>query len=303
MAPKGKGKDEPAAAAPPTDSLGLAPFSEEALAAETFSCDPPYEDSLGTRLPEGLCAGMVSFQRPSEFLADALADGETLPCVVQAPPAPEDGSEPPALGRALPNGLRKGSEASEASPSVQWLTSSYQLVALQAELLEEGAFLWELIYPKGDDGLPAYQPGGKYAVKLWEQGAWRMVIVDDRMPVDSSGELLVPTSTNALELWPLLLAKALYKLAEPYATSLSQDPAVLLRLTGWLPELVPITPTLPAEAAYETLARFLPAEKQCALGVMLPADADDALAAVRAPTRRPRRAARAPPALRVALSR
>ena len=42
-----------------------------------------------------------------------------------------------------------------------------------------------------------------------------------------------------------LLAKALYKLAEPYATSISQDPAVLLRLTGWLPELVPISPTLP----------------------------------------------------------
>ena len=100
---------------------------------------------------------------------------------------------------------------------MQWLTSCYQLVALQSELLDEGDFLWELIYPKGDDGLPAYQPGGKYAVKLFEQGSWRMVVVDDRMPFDGYGNLLVPSSTSKLELWPLLLAKALYKLEETYA--------------------------------------------------------------------------------------
>lgn len=223
MAPKGKGKEEAAAPPPPTDSLGLVLFSDEALAAENFACDPPFEDDAGTQLPNNLYAGMLSWKRPSEFLEELLADGETTPCVVQAPPAAEDGTVPP-LGRALPNVLSQADVAAEAAPSVQWLVSCFQLVALQAELLDEGSFLWELVYPKGDDGLPAYQPGGKYAVRMWEQGAWRLIVVDDRMPVGSSGELLLPTSTNALELWPLLLAKALYKLTLPYETSVSQDP-------------------------------------------------------------------------------
>ena len=39
------------AAPPPTDSLGLPLWSEEAIAAQTFACDPPYEDPVGTRLP------------------------------------------------------------------------------------------------------------------------------------------------------------------------------------------------------------------------------------------------------------
>ena len=226
MAPKAKGKEEPVAAPPPTDNLGLTLWSEEALASESFACDPPYEDELGTQLPENLCAGMVSWRRPSEFLAEMLSDEAPTPCIVQAPVAVEEGEAPPPLGRTLPNVLSKATEglAAEARPSVQWLASCYQLVALQAELLEEGAFLWELIYPKADDGLPAYQAGGKYAVRLWEQGAWRMILVDDRMPFDSSGELLVPSSVSALELWALILAKALYKLSEPYATGISQDP-------------------------------------------------------------------------------
>jgi hypothetical protein len=164
-----------------------------------------------------MCFSMVSWRRPSEYL-----DG--TPCVVQAPPADEEGTVPP-LGRVLPNVLVATADAADESlPQLQWLTSCYQLVALQAGLLDEGAFLWELIYPKGEDGLPAYQPGGKYAVKLWEQGAWRMIVVDDRMPFDPHGSLLVPSSTSSLELWPLILAKALYKLAEPYPLPLSQDP-------------------------------------------------------------------------------
>ena len=55
---------------------------------------------------------------------------------------------------------------------------------------------------------------------------------------------------------------------------------MLLRLTGWLPETIPISPYLPAEAAFETIAHFLPSDRQCALGVMLPAGVEESLAAV-----------------------
>ena len=60
------------------------------------------------------------------------------------------------MGRELPNVLAKSDEVPlESIPSVQWLTSCYQLVALQSELLDEGDFLWELIYPKHAETGPA----------------------------------------------------------------------------------------------------------------------------------------------------
>ena len=58
-----------------------------------------------------------------------------------------------------------------------------------------------------------YNPAGKYAVKLFFMGCWRKVLVDDNVPFDSFGRPLLPVSTNSLELWPLLLSKALLKIA------------------------------------------------------------------------------------------
>ena len=49
-------------------------------------------------------------------------------------------------------------------------------------------------------------------VKLWVAGAWRAITIDDRMPVDANGYLVIANSTTSREIWPSLLAKALYKL-------------------------------------------------------------------------------------------
>ena len=45
------------------------------------------------------------------------------------------------------------------------------------------------------------------------KGAWRKIIVDDLMPFDMNGKLLLPATTCDYELWPLLLTKALIKIA------------------------------------------------------------------------------------------
>lgn len=58
-----------------------------------------------------------------------------------------------------------------------------------------------------------YNPAGKYAVKLFFMGCWRKVLVDDNIPFDALGRPLLPVSSNPLELWPLLLSKALLKIA------------------------------------------------------------------------------------------
>lgn len=74
---------------------------------------------------------------------------------------------------------------------------------------------WDLIYPRGKDNCSAYNPSGKYAVKLHWQSAWRKIIVDDRIPVDAAGKFLLVSSALPHELWPLLITKALLKLAMP----------------------------------------------------------------------------------------
>ena len=72
-------------------------------------------------------------------------------------------------------------------------------------------------------------------MRLFAHGAWRRVTVDDRLPLAANNVPLLLGSKDPLELWPLLLAKALYKLHGGAAVGGGAD-ARLHALTGWLPE-------------------------------------------------------------------
>jgi hypothetical protein len=74
----------------------------------------------------------------------------------------------------------------------------------------EGTFLWRAIYPKLPSGKPVYNPAGKYCVRLYLAGSWRRVYVDDSVPTTADGTPALACSSDRLELWPLLLAKAIY---------------------------------------------------------------------------------------------
>ncbi len=39
---------------------------------------------------------------------------------------------------------------------------------------------------RNEDGMPLFNPHGKYVVKLYVQGMWREVMVDDVVPVGSA---------------------------------------------------------------------------------------------------------------------
>ncbi|KAJ3025852.1 UNVERIFIED_CONTAM: hypothetical protein HDU68_006578 [Siphonaria sp. JEL0065] len=117
---------------------------------------------------------------------------------------------------------------------------------------------WENLYPKGKDGLPMYNPSGRYAVKLFWLGCWRKVIVDDRIPVDDQNRPLLVCSPTPQEIWPLLLTKALLKIASASykdndlgTSGLSVngeavrpfehgDFDVLHALKGWVPERISV---------------------------------------------------------------
>lgn len=58
-----------------------------------------------------------------------------------------------------------------------------------------------------------YNPAGKYVVKLFWLGQWRKITVDDTMPFDDADRPLLPVTSLAHEIWPLVLTKALLKVA------------------------------------------------------------------------------------------
>lgn len=44
-------------------------------------------------------------------------------------------------------------------------------------------------------------------------GCWRRVFIDDTIPIDKRGRPLLPRTANVNELWPMILAKAMLKVA------------------------------------------------------------------------------------------
>jgi calpain-7 len=91
-----------------------------------------------------------------------------------------------------------------------------------------------LIYPQDENGKPIFNPAGKYVVKLYVNGLWRMVTIDDFFPTDDSGRPLCAWSSNR-QLWPAILEKAYAKVRGGYDCPLSDPSAVLFALTSWIP--------------------------------------------------------------------
>ncbi|GMI49809.1 hypothetical protein ScalyP_jg2927, partial [Parmales sp. scaly parma] len=61
---------------------------------------------------------------------------------------------------------------------------------------------------------PIYNPLGKYALQVYLAGRWRCLVLDDRFPVTEHDEPLLLTGRGEGELWPSLIAKAVYYLWE-----------------------------------------------------------------------------------------
>ncbi|KAI0237423.1 Androglobin, partial [Lamellibrachia satsuma] len=108
---------------------------------------------------------------------------------------------------------------------------------------------WEHIYAinkvtKGPT-IPLYNPHGKYAIRLYWLGCWRKIIIDDTIPYNDSDQMLLPATTRPHELWPMLLTKALVKVASLDYNGGNNacefgDFSVIQCLTGWLPEAIPL---------------------------------------------------------------
>ena len=79
----------------------------------------------------------------------------------------------------------------------KWATSQLQVIkdrSIRDCVSKEQP--WQRIYPQCLDGIPKYNPRGKYWVKIHIFGKERLIEIDDRMPCDNLGRLLLPRSSN-----------------------------------------------------------------------------------------------------------
>lgn len=91
------------------------------------------------------------------------------------------------------------------------------------------------IYPQDQAGNPIYNPSGKYIVKLFVNGIWRGVEIDDYLPVDKYERFIGAYSSRG-KLWVNLIEKAYLKLHGGYDFWGSNSSRDLYVLTGWLPD-------------------------------------------------------------------
>ncbi|XP_063246408.1 androglobin isoform X2 [Prinia subflava] len=195
---------------------------------------PGFDDPEGKiRLPSSL--KVHSWKRPQEFLA------KEVPVIVKNETSFD---------------LVSANEHIFCCELMRWIVSEiYAVWRLHNEnsLNSETPTLvwkpWEHIYAlckATKEHIPLYNTFGKYVLKLYWMGCWRKIIVDDTMPFSEEENLLLPATTCKNELWPMLLSKAIIKLANTsiYETGKREmeEFTVLQTLTGWVPEVIPLQP-------------------------------------------------------------
>lgn len=137
-------------------------------------------------------------------------------------------------------------DTDEAWPALsQAIAAQFAAVAEHKLLVPNGYYLWELIYPQDEEGVPLYNPNGKYIIKLFVQGRWRQIIIDDVVPVGFAMHGMnvyapvLPSSPNPNVIWPQLLAKGLMR---AFQDDLGLNTlSCITALTGWLPYQMPLS--------------------------------------------------------------
>lgn len=225
------------------------------------------ETAAARELPWWLSRSTSNWDRASQVLA-RLSQTSTSDMPSSAPdqeaeqPPRVMASWPPAIDRAFADAVEDHGPDETPAPApievaIPWrqrrrdaaLATLVELVATYGTA-PGWPNIWESIHPQDSSGRPFYNAGGKYVVKLWLAGKWRRMVIDDWLPVDQRGIPVLLSSTDPTDIWPNLIAKAVYKLwalLTPGEDCFGNFVALACHaLAGWLTS--PISPPLECEA-------------------------------------------------------
>ncbi|KAK0180236.1 hypothetical protein PV327_005901 [Microctonus hyperodae] len=109
----------------------------------------------------------------------------------------------------------------------------------------------------GEKHNPQINPHGRYVARLFFMGYWRRIEIDDLIPFDNEGRSLLPHTENYQELWSVLLAKAMLKIAALSWDSHHEinDFNPIVCLTGWTCLSLNITHLSPNDR-WELLSKY-----------------------------------------------
>ncbi|KAF9770558.1 hypothetical protein IL306_011880 [Fusarium sp. DS 682] len=114
------------------------------------------------------------------------------------------------------------------------------LCAAMKILTGRKSILSSILYPFDKaKGIPKVSASGKYVLKLYFNGCFRRVVIDERLPSSVSDRTLyVVDRINPQLIWPALLEKAYLKIRGGYDFPGSNSGTDLWVLTGWIPEQI-----------------------------------------------------------------
>lgn len=97
-----------------------------------------------------------------------------------------------------------------------------------------------LMFPfDGTTREPMVSANGKYVFRMYVNGCFRKVVIDDRLPSSTTNSLLyVVDRQDPTLIWPALMEKAYLKVRGGYDFPGSNSATDLCALTGWIPEQI-----------------------------------------------------------------
>ena len=235
--------------------------TEEAKSKAGRGAPSLFEDSESFELPPSLLCACEQWKRPSELLPEEGSEEPLTPVIVE--------SETTQLIDLVTSNLH----LFPLSELVRWIVCQVQALWQQRDLILASPTNppdadkvqwrpWDHIYPQ-NKGSPILSSNGKYAVRLFWMNSWRRITIDDLLPVDLDGRLLLPSSNNPCEIWPALLSKAILKVASldynsPSCRGDFGEASIVYMLTGWYPQRISTQELRNSDHLWPLLLRALP---------------------------------------------
>ncbi|KAI0202152.1 PALB protein [Astrocystis sublimbata] len=99
------------------------------------------------------------------------------------------------------------------------------------------SLLSAMMFPSGPEGQPGISQNGRYVFRMFFNGCFRKVVIDDRLPSSTNDRTLyVVDRQDPHVIWPALVEKAYLKIRGGYDFPGSNSGTDLGILTGWIPQ-------------------------------------------------------------------